>query len=89
MDGGPTETATPSSAASEPTSAAIEERWASLRERLPSALAKLEPAALDATFEHPRRGAQSGRQLLLGAAQHAAVHLGHAQLTRDLLAESA
>ena len=71
--------------ASESTSAAIEERWASLRERIPIALAKQDGSVLDAQFVHPRRGPETGRQLVLGVAQHAGVHLGHAQLTHDLL----
>ncbi|MCY4615868.1 MAG: DinB family protein [Chloroflexi bacterium] len=72
-------------ASSGATSEALEERWASLRERIPASLASIEESALVATFEHPVRGTESGRQLLLATATHVATHLGHAELTRDLI----
>jgi len=72
----------------EQTSAAIEERWAALREGLAAALAALDAGAVEAIYEHPRRGQESGRQLLLASAHHVAVHVGHAELTRDLLPAS-
>lgn len=65
--------------------AAVEERWASLKERATAALSKLDAPALDGEFVHPRRGPESGRQLILGVLQHVGVHLGHAQLTHDLM----
>ena len=72
-------------AASGPTSEAIEAHWASLRERIPASLSRLPATALLANHEHPIRGPESGRQLLLATANHVAIHLGHAELTRDLL----
>jgi hypothetical protein len=39
---------------------------------------------LGATYRHPRRGAISGREILIVVARHAAEHLGQAELTRDL-----
>ena len=72
-------------AAAGQTAEALEERWASLRERIPAALAKLNASALDGSYEHSRAGTRGGRQVLHGTALHVAVHLGHAQLTRDLL----
>ena len=72
-------------AAAAQTAEAIEQRWASLRERIPAALATLGGAALDGSYEHARRGTQRGREVLHGTATHVALHLGHAQLTRDLL----
>ena len=72
-------------AAAGQTAEAIEERWASLRERIPAALAKIDASALDRSYEHPSRGTQHGRRVLHGTAHHVALHVGHAELTRDLL----
>jgi hypothetical protein len=72
-------------AAAGPTPEAIEERWAALRERIPTALAKLDASALDGAYEHSRRGAMPGREVLHGTATHVAIHAGHADITRDLL----
>lgn len=63
-------------------------RWHDLRGRLEAALAALPPAVPDAEFAHPRRGALTGRAILLVVARHAAEHLGQAELTRDLLRAS-
>jgi hypothetical protein len=64
----------------------LRERWATLRARIPEALAGLPPGALDRQdYQHPRRGAISGREALLIVARHAAEHTGQAELTRDLL----
>jgi hypothetical protein len=66
-------------------SAAIVERWRMLRADLTAAMAALTPADLDDERSHPRRGALTGREVLLVVARHAAEHLGQAELTRDLL----
>ena len=71
--------------AGEPTAAAIEQRWAGLQPRLAAALARVEPSTLEGAFEHPRRGPESGRLVLVRSALHIAEHLGQAELTRDLL----
>ncbi len=64
----------------------LRERWATLRASIPAALANLPPGALDRqNYQHPRRGAISGRETLLIVARHAAEHTGQAELTRDLL----
>jgi hypothetical protein len=60
-------------------------RWQVLRERLARVLAGLPAGALDAEYQHPRRGALTGRAILIVVARHAAEHLGQAELTRDLL----
>jgi len=67
------------------TAEAIEARWASLRERIPAAIAPLDAAALEGSYQHSRRGSELGRKVLHGTATHVALHVGHAQLTRDLL----
>ncbi|HEU5330039.1 MAG TPA: DinB family protein [Thermomicrobiales bacterium] len=60
-------------------------RWGELRPRLAAMLTALTPAALDQTYNHPRRGAITGRDVLIVVARHAVEHLGQAELTRDLL----
>ena len=42
-------------------------------------------ADLDRERVHPRRGLLTGREILIVVARHAAEHLAHAELTRDLL----
>jgi uncharacterized damage-inducible protein DinB len=69
----------------EASAAGIVARWGELRERLHAALLALPPGALDADYPHPRRGAVTGREILIVVARHAAEHLGQAELTRDLL----
>jgi hypothetical protein len=63
----------------------IQERWSALKPKLEASLAILPQEALDKQYEHPRRGAISGYQALLITATHAAEHVGHAEVTRDLL----
>jgi len=59
--------------------------WLSLRGELVTALSAVPSEAMDQVFEHPGRGAVSGREVLLIVARHTAEHLGHAELTRDLI----
>ena len=40
---------------------------------------------MDKEVNHPRRGAICGREVLLVVATHVTEHMGHAQLTRDLV----
>jgi len=61
------------------------QRWRDVQERISSHLAKLSSIDLDRGYEHPRRGKITGRDLLITIARHAAEHVGHAELTRDLL----
>jgi len=67
---------------------ALEARWRSLRPRIERALAGLDGAELERPHAHPRRGAVTGREVLLVVARHAAEHLGQAELTRDLLRQA-
>lgn len=63
----------------------LQGKWRALQDTVSSHLAQLPPRALDREYEHPRRGRITGRDLLITTARHAAEHVGHAELTRDLL----
>lgn len=65
--------------------AELQRRWSSLRPRVVATLDALDPGAVERTHLHPRRGAITGREVLIVVARHAAEHLGQAELTRDLL----
>jgi len=71
--------------ASGASAAPARKRWQDLRERITVALANLPPDALGRARAHPRRGALTGRDVLIVVARHAAEHWGEAQLTRSLL----
>lgn len=59
-------------------------RWTPLRARLEATLLGLDRPALERSYDHPNRAGLSGRDILLQTVRHAAVHLGHAELARDL-----
>ena len=61
------------------------QRWRNVQERVSLCLTKLSSVDLDREYEQPRRGKMTGRELLFVVARHAAEHVGHAELTRDLL----
>ena len=63
----------------------LKERWQQLRPLAEAVLAALTPEELHRSYSHPRRGQIGGYDVLLLVATHAAQHLGHAELTRDLL----
>ena len=63
----------------------LRDRWRELRARIEAALAALPEGDLDGKRLHPRRGALTGREVLLVVARHAAEHWSEAQLTRNLL----
>jgi uncharacterized damage-inducible protein DinB len=63
----------------------IQKRWREVQESISSYLARLASNDLDKEYEHPRRGKITGRDLLIVVARHAAEHVGHAELTRDLV----
>jgi hypothetical protein len=64
----------------------IQQRWRELQNSITLHLAQLPPGILDQEYEHPRRGRITGRELLIMVViRHAAEHMGHAELTRDLL----
>lgn len=65
--------------------AAIRQRWERLRQAFETdVLPGLTDERLLEKFDHPRRGAMRGLEVLLVVARHAAEHLAHAELTRDL-----
>jgi hypothetical protein len=63
----------------------LRDHWRELRGRMAGALAALPAADLDRERAHPRRGALTGRDVLIVVARHAAEHWGEAQLTLSLL----
>lgn len=71
-------------ATDDPTTDRLIARWSTLRPSIEAALAPLEASVLAETRAHPRRGDQSVLTVLVVTARHAAEHLAHAELTRDL-----
>ncbi|GEM_PF-332807 len=66
-------------------SAALQQRWQTLQTEIAQQLTQLPPSDLARVRLHPRRGQLTGWEILLVVARHAAEHLAHAELTRDLL----
>ena len=64
----------------------LQTRWQTLQTQIANRLAHLSPLDLAQERLHPRRGPLTGWAILLIVARHAAEHLAHAELTRDLLA---
>lgn len=56
-----------------------------LRDDLERAMVELPAASLDTIYPHPIFGDSSGRAVLHSMIRHAAEHLGHAGVTRDLI----
>jgi len=65
--------------------AALQHRWQIVQAEIAQQLAQLPPSDLARPRLHPRRGQLTGWEILLVVARHAAEHLAHAELTRDLL----
>jgi hypothetical protein len=64
----------------------VQQRWRELKASISQRLAQLPTGALDREYQHARRGSMTGRELLVRVViRHAAEHVGHAELTRDLL----
>ena len=63
-------------------------RWEALQPRLRETLTRLTAADMEKTVHHRRFGAMTGRNFLIISAQHPAEHVGHAELTRQLLEAS-
>ncbi|MCK9486362.1 MAG: DinB family protein [Dehalococcoidia bacterium] len=64
--------------------AAVRARWDALRARFDAHLPSLTDERLHETVEHPRRGPVTRLDVLVVVTRHAAEHLAHADLTRDL-----
>lgn len=64
---------------------AAQEQWRNLKGRLQAALGAMSTSVLDRHYEHPRRGPMNGWEILLLCATHANEHVGHAELTRQLV----
>ena len=67
------------------TAVEIEDAWKTLRPRVEAAIAGLAAEDMAADRNHPRRGAVSVREVLMVVMAHAALHEGHAEVTRDYL----
>lgn len=63
---------------------AIRARWTRIREPFEAALPALDDAWMLETVQHPRRGPVTRFDTLVVVTRHAAEHLAHAELTRDL-----
>lgn len=63
------------------------EYWTRLRGEVNDVFATLTEEQLERVYAHPRRGNVSGRELCLIMAVHANEHVGHAELTRQLIIE--
>lgn len=66
-------------------SVALRAHWQRLETQITQDLTHLTPIDLDRPRLHPRRGMVSSWEILIVVARHAAEHLAHAELTRDLL----
>jgi hypothetical protein len=58
--------------------------WPAIRDELAAAVGALDDEAMNRRCTHPVRGEVTGREVLMLLARHAAEHVGHAELTRDL-----
>ena len=63
----------------------LQTRWQTLQTHIAQHLAQLPLSDLEQEHLHPRRGPLTGWAILIIVARHAAEHLAHAELTRDLL----
>ena len=63
----------------------LQTRWQTLQTHIAHHLAQLSSSTLEQEHLHPRRGSLTGWAILLIVARHAAEHLAHAELTRDLV----
>ena len=59
-------------------------QWPAILDALRAAVAALPDDAMDRICQHPVRGEVTGREVVMLLARHAAEHVGHAELTRDL-----
>lgn len=67
------------------TAGPLYEEWQALRQELIRNFNSLSGEVLTREIQHPRRGRITGHDILLAVTSHMAEHLGHAELTRDLI----
>ncbi len=70
--------------APETDAAAVRARWDAVRTQVDAHLPSLTDERLRETVQHPRRGPVTRVDVLIVVVRHAAEHLAHAGLTRDL-----
>lgn len=63
----------------------LQKKWRELQEKISISLSKLPPGVLEQEIVHPRIGRITGRDHFIVIARHIAEHVGHSELTRDLL----
>lgn len=63
----------------------LQKKWHDLQQKISISLSKLPPGALNQEYVHPRLGKITGHYHFIVIARHIAEHVGHAELTRDLL----
>lgn len=63
--------------------------WDSVQAELEHVLAAMPADAMDRTYLHPVFGPCTGREVMVVMIRHAAEHLGHAGLTRDMVKAAA
>lgn len=61
------------------------QKWNELQQRVTFVLNHLTAVELDRLYELPRYEPMTGREVLIYVVRHTAEHMGHAELTRDLL----
>ncbi|MEZ4659514.1 MAG: DinB family protein [Caldilineaceae bacterium] len=66
----------------------VRARWADLQSRIETNLLARGDDILEQPFTHPRRGQMSGRAILMVVMRHAAEHMGHAELTRQIMRDA-
>ena len=66
----------------------VHQRWADLKPKLEATINGFTAEDLDRNYEHSRLGTVSGWKALVLVTTHANEHIGHAELTRDLLKAS-
>lgn len=63
----------------------IKNHWEKLRDQISTCLEEAPATRLDRKKNYPGLGLMTGRETLIIVARHAAEHLGHAELTLDIL----
>lgn len=63
----------------------LQREWDQLKSEIHAAMSGLTIEDLEKDYVHPRRGPMNGWAVLLNTATHANEHVGHAELTRQLI----